>query len=91
MIKRYNLQFFGGRGSGGGNTFIISHNEEGQELRIPRSTYERRLKEAEEYKQGLLDMASDSRNAYRNNPKDLRRADERIERLRKILKSGRDE
>ena len=62
--------------------FIISYNSDGQELRIPRSTYEQRLKMLRDTKQSIMDMGN-------INPDELRRIDNQIRQLEESLRTGR--
>lgn len=70
-------------GSIGANKgFIISHNSEGQELRIPRSTYQQRLENLRNTKQSIMNMGT-------INPDELRRIDNQISELEESLRTGR--
>lgn len=70
------------KGSKSNNDYIISQNSEGQELKIPRKTYEDRLKRAREYQQGLRDLKGTT-------PEDHRKAREQVEQLENALKTGK--
>ena len=62
--------------------YILSKNSEGQELKVPRKTYEDRLRRAEEHQKSL----QGKRGTY---PEDHKRAKEQVESLREALKSGK--
>lgn len=87
MLKM-NLQLFGGRGSAGGNnpnsSTILSRNLSGQELKIPKATFEKRLAQLEKTKKDMLDEE-------RPNPTQLRKIDEQIETVRESLRTGVDQ
>lgn len=75
-----------------GNTqrFIISYNSDGQELRIPRSTYESRLEQAINAKESYMNQVSyPGGPSKRINPDVLRRYDQQIAELRRILETGK--
>ena len=65
-----------------GSDYIISQNSEGQELKIPRKTYEDRLKRAKEYQENLRGMKGTT-------PDDHKRAREQVEELENALKTGK--
>lgn len=77
-------------GSKNKSEYIISKNINGQELKIPRKTYEQRLERAKKYKQELYDMANRPHSRYKLNPDDIKKAEEEIKRLKKILQLGKD-
>lgn len=75
----------------GKSDYIVSKNSLGQELKIPRKTYEDRLERLKQYKQDLYDMANRPHSRYKLDPRDLRKVDDQIKDIENKLKTGRDE
>lgn len=67
---------------------FITHVSDGHEVQIPRKTIEARLKQAEEHKQALYDMANRPNSRYKLNPNDLRKADEDINKYKSQLQGN---
>lgn len=71
--------------------YIISRNSDGQELKIPRKTYEDRLERLKQYKQDLYDTANRPHSRYKLDPDHLRHVDKQIKDIEDKLKTGKDE